>query len=99
MKYDLSGKVDIFVQSKKGYWYGLQLRVSTKNSDFFYRKKPFRNAIEIPGLNRVIDMPLSLDKAKTIPTKKNDIKVYSEKDVKWLMSVIKEMENNMDNTE
>ncbi|MDQ1147034.1 hypothetical protein QE429_003861 [Bacillus sp. SORGH_AS 510] len=92
MKYDLSGKVDLFVESKNNNWYGLQLRVATKNSNTFYQKKPFRNAIEIPGLKKIIDMPLNLDGAKSIFTQKNDLKVYSDREVAWLCRLINEIE-------
>lgn len=93
MKYDLSGKVDIFVESMNNNWYGLQLRVDTKNSDEFYKKKPFRNAIDIPALKNMIDMPLNLDNAKTVYTKKNDLKLYSNRDLEWLTSLINKIEN------
>lgn len=94
MKYDLTGKVDVFVESNRKNWYGLQLRVATKNSDIFYQKKPYRNVFNIPALKQVIDMPLNLDKAKSILTKKNELKVYGEKDVFWLSEIINEIESH-----
>lgn len=86
LKYDLEGKVDVFIK-KDGKWYGLQLRTKTKNSHYFYGKKKDRNMIEVSA--ELIDMPIDLSIAKSIKTKKEDIKLYSENNITEVIEKIK----------
>lgn len=93
MKYDLNGKVDLFVQTYSNNWFGIQLRLDTKKSNYFAKeRKPHRNAIEIPALKSIIDLPLSLSNARSIFTKKNDLKVYSDNEYRELIKAIQRAE-------
>lgn len=89
LKYDLEGKVDIFVKSHI-QWYGLQLRTKTKNSDMYYQKKPNRNAIEVKAI--LIDLPIQLNQAKSLYTKKNDIKLYGQEHIHMVLNNIHNVE-------
>lgn len=95
LKYDLRGKVDIFVESNNNNWFGVQLRVNTSVSNYFAKnRKPYRNLIEIPGVKVIIDLPLKLFTARSIDTKKDDLKVYSNKELLELMKIINDIESN-----
>lgn len=85
LKYDLESKVDIFVK-KKSRWFGIQLRTMTRRSNEFYEKKKNRNAV--PTSATLIDMPIDLSKAKSIHTKKDAIKLYSNYHVEQLLQNI-----------
>ncbi|MFF5996120.1 hypothetical protein AAGS61_15410 [Lysinibacillus sp. KU-BSD001] len=93
MKYDLSGKVDIFIQTKRNNWFGIQLRLDTKNSNYFAKeRKPHRDVVDIPVLKAIIDLPLKLSNARSIKTQKNDLKVYSNNEYMELLNLIRKYE-------
>jgi len=87
LRYDLFGKVDIFVQ-QHGVAYGLQLRTKTANSNKYYIKKPNRHAI--PAKSVLLDLPIDLSQAKSIKTKKNWLKVYDVRKVHEVLSLIQQ---------
>jgi hypothetical protein len=85
LKYDLEGKVDVFVR-KDSEWYGLQLRTKTFNSDKYYKQKPNRNAIAVKAT--LIDLPISLKKAKSLNTLKDSIKLYDSSHIHIALDAI-----------
>ncbi|QST02056.1 hypothetical protein IMZ31_21640 (plasmid) [Pontibacillus sp. ALD_SL1] len=87
LKYDIEAKVDCFVK-RKGSWYGIQLRTKTKRSNEFYEKKKFRNAMNVKA--KLIDLPIDLKKARSLPTKKDSIKLYGREHVLLLTDIIGE---------
>lgn len=87
LKYDLDAKVDIFIK-RNGEWYGIQLRTNTRNSDKYYKKKDNRNRIHVKA--KLIDIPINLNRAKSLLTKGNDIKLYSDKHIKQILNKINE---------
>lgn len=96
MTYDLDGKVDIFIQTYKDNWFGIQLRLDTKNSNYFAKqKKPYRNVLDLKFLKKIIDLPLNLSTARSIDTKKNDLKVYSEHEFQELIKEINKIEKDI----
>lgn len=93
LAYDLSGKVDIFVQTFNGKRFGIQLRLNTANSNYFAKyRKPYRDVIALDFLEAIIDLPLNLSNARSIQTQKNDLKVYSEFEYNELLKQIAEYE-------
>lgn len=89
LKCDLECKADILVK-KNGNWYGLQLRTKTRNSDYFYEKKKSRN---VKGLNALlVDVPIDLQKAKEIRTRKNSLKLYGINELQYIRNIIENIE-------
>jgi hypothetical protein len=85
LQYDLDSKIDIFVKTRVK-WYGLQLRTKTVRSEKYYNKKYHRNMI--PTKATLIDIPINLDLAKSILTKGNDLKVYSNNHLNKVLEII-----------
>lgn len=95
IKSDLTEKVDVFVKSKKGYWYGLQLRVDTPNSQSFYEIKPTRGVFsKVKKDWTFIDMPLNLNTAKAIITEQDLLKVYYYKELREVKGIIENFEKD-----
>jgi len=90
LKYDLQGKVDIYIKHE-GISYGLQLRTKTKNSDKYYKKKPNRGSIDPRAV--LIDLPISLDDAFEVKTKKQSLKLYGEKQIEQVLNEILKIHN------
>jgi len=90
LKYDLEAKVDIFVEKNKK-WYGIQLRTKTFRSKQFYQDKWKRKPIPVKAT--LIDLPIDLDKAYSLSTKKNSIKLYSTYHINEILHKISEIEN------
>lgn len=92
LKYDLEAKIDIFVR-KNGKWYGIQLRTKTYRSDQFYHKKKHRNAIETKAT--LIDLPINLQEAEELSTKKDSIKLYGSQHIQQILAYIDEKEKTV----
>lgn len=85
LKHDLEAKIDIFVK-REGQWYGIQLRTKTKRSNEFYEKKKNRNPIHTEAI--LIDLPIDLNTAKSLNTRKDSIKLYDTYHVNQVMDEI-----------
>lgn len=85
LKHDLEAKVDCFLR-RNGKWYGIQMRTRTRRSDSFYKKKDKRSPIYVKA--QLIDLPIDLTTAKSIQTKKDDIKLYDERHIRQVISCI-----------
>lgn len=90
LKSDLEAKIDIFVK-KNGKWYGLQLRTLTRRSNEFYQKKKFRNPIESKAI--LIDLPIDLNTAHSISTRKDSVKLYNTYHSDMVLEKIYALEN------
>jgi hypothetical protein len=75
--YDLVAKIDIIIRSNSDKLYGLQLRTATVRSNYYVKKKPFRDMDRKVDIH-LIDLPLNLSSAKSINTKGNSFKLYSK---------------------
>jgi hypothetical protein len=75
LEYDLDSKIDVFVK-KEEQWYGIQLRTNTYRSQKYFNKKPNRNMVRLNA--KLIDVPINLGSANSIPTRGDDFKIYSK---------------------
>lgn len=82
---DLFGKVDILVLVGD-VWYGLKLRVKTRNSKMYADLKDGRGAVDLGY--EPIELLMDLDKGRSLNTQKDSIKLYDDKAIDYIKSHI-----------
>jgi len=89
LEVDLFGKADILVE-KGGKWYGVKLRTKTRRSDAFAAIKEGGGRGNVDLGYEPVELAIDLDKAYSLNTQKDSIKLYHESSINELDESIRQ---------
>jgi hypothetical protein len=87
---DIRGKVDVSVLSFKGIRYGIQLRLDTPSSNYWFEIKKNRGFVETGHI--LLDTPLRFNDSKKVKTLGNAWSVYDNRHLTGILEAIKTKE-------
>ena len=89
---DLFGKADILIKHHMT-WYGVKLRTKTKRSAEFAAIKDSRGAVELGYVP--IEMPIDLDKAFSLQTQQDSLKLYHDGSIEEIYKFVEQTESSL----